>query len=524
MKFFKFFRNQKGFTLLELTVVLAVSTILVGAAMPTVAKRVQTAYAQKTAQEVGIIQDASKNYYIDNKAWPASVSVLRTANYLSSTWSGNNPWGNAYTVSQGPTPQTFKVSTTIPSELTGVATALLPSSSAVGGTVTSEIPVPGEEPSLESLVHRYSDDEGLRIMTKRLITPTVVGGTGTSAWGINFSGTADPDSGLPAGAGRIGTFAVGTTDTSGGKLTVSGTANQIQQLIKGYSAQTANLAEWQNSAGTVLASIDPSGNPTIQNTAPQLILKDTTTGAKYLLAKVDGDKAYLQEIGGTDGSLLTLDLSNNRLGIGENSPGSKMVVKGAGTTSTTSSFNVTDSAGNSVLYVRDDAYVGIRTANPEYNLTIGTGKSFGIGTTQWNSGDKIRGAALTGIPDDIVSSVLVTSAQLNTTSTSFIDVGNTLTVTSAGGWAEIVFSTASNHGTSNGLQSYRIVEDSTPLAADEKRVQSPGDYSLIYIRVVRQPTPGSHTYKIQWRTDGGTLWLEGHTHPTRISYWEQYKG
>lgn len=133
MKRFRFFRNQSGFTLLELAVVLAVITILAGAAMPTVAKRVRVAYAQKTAQEIGIIQDASKNYYIDNKGWPASISTLQTAGYLASAWSGSNPWGNAYAVSEGATPQTFKVSTTMPSELTGAATALLPSSSAVGG-------------------------------------------------------------------------------------------------------------------------------------------------------------------------------------------------------------------------------------------------------------------------------------------------------------------------------------------------------------------------------------------------------
>lgn len=230
--------------------------------------------------------------------------------------------------------------------------------------------MPGEEPSLESLVHRYSDDETLRTMTQRLITPAIVGETGSSAWGLNLGDSADPDSGLAAGAGRIGSFAVGTTDNSLAKLTVSGTADQIQQIIRAYSTQTANLAEWQNSAGTVLASIDPSGNPTISNTAPQLILKDTTTDAKYLLVKVGGDKAYLQEIGGTDGSLVTLDLANDRTGFGTDSPGSRVAIKGVGTTSDTSSFNITDSDGNSILYVRDDGKIGIKNSSPNDTLDI----------------------------------------------------------------------------------------------------------------------------------------------------------
>ncbi len=410
MNLFKFFRNQRGFTLLEIAVVLVVITILAGAAMPTVAKKVRIAYAQKTAQEIGIIQDASKNYYIDNKGWPASISTLQTAGYLSSVWSGNNPWGNAYAVSEGATPQTFKVSTTMPSELTGAATALLPSSSAVGGVVTSEIPVPGEEPSLESLVHRYSDDETLRTMTQRLITPAIVGETGSSAWGLNLSDTADPDSGLAAGEGRIGSFAVGTTDNSLAKLTVSGTADQIQQIVRAYSAQTANLAEWQNSAGTVLASIDPSGNPTIQNTAPQLVLKDTTTGAKYLLAKVDGNKAYLQEIGGTDGSLITLDLANNRLGLSANSHinfGStdgdsgygikddsgtiKLKHSGgnwrapaiiSGTQNYLTKFATSDTLGNSGIYDNGTS-IGIATTNPDPNakLDVEGPVQFGTGST-----------------------------------------------------------------------------------------------------------------------------------------------
>jgi len=49
-------------------------------------------------------------------------------------------------------------------------------------------------------------------------------------------------------------------NTSLGKLTVFNTsASAIGQVIRGAASQTANLQEWQNSAGSVLARVDASG-------------------------------------------------------------------------------------------------------------------------------------------------------------------------------------------------------------------------------------------------------------------------
>jgi hypothetical protein len=59
-------------------------------------------------------------------------------------------------------------------------------------------------------------------------------------------------------------------DFSAKTLTVAGNANIISQatgtvglIIKGMASQTANLQEWQNSAGTVLSSINSSGDATL---------------------------------------------------------------------------------------------------------------------------------------------------------------------------------------------------------------------------------------------------------------------
>ena len=45
----------------------------------------------------------------------------------------------------------------------------------------------------------------------------------------------------------------------GDQVSIIGSADRVLQIIKGYSSQTANLTEWQNSGGTVLAFVDSSG-------------------------------------------------------------------------------------------------------------------------------------------------------------------------------------------------------------------------------------------------------------------------
>lgn len=62
--------------------------------------------------------------------------------------------------------------------------------------------------------------------------------------------------------------------------------------------------------------------------------------------------------------------TDGSVGIGETSPGSKLEVKGSGATSATSSLNVKDSAGNTMLHVRDDKRVGIGTTSPGAMLDV----------------------------------------------------------------------------------------------------------------------------------------------------------
>ena len=78
-----------------------------------------------------------------------------------------------------------------------------------------------------------------------------------------------------------GSVGIGTT-TPQAKLDVTGTANELQLLVKGNATQTSNLQEWQDSSSAILSNISKDGflgvrvaNPT---TAVDLDVTGLTTG------------------------------------------------------------------------------------------------------------------------------------------------------------------------------------------------------------------------------------------------------
>ena len=54
-------------------------------------------------------------------------------------------------------------------------------------------------------------------------------------------------------------FGVGTTSATAQLQVHSGSASTITQILRGAASQTANLTEWQNSGGTILANIGATG-------------------------------------------------------------------------------------------------------------------------------------------------------------------------------------------------------------------------------------------------------------------------
>jgi prepilin-type N-terminal cleavage/methylation domain-containing protein len=139
-----FTRNKKGFSLIELCIVIGLMAILVGSITPVFIKRVQVKAGEKTAQEMSVIQQAALSYYVANNAWPVSIQVLQSEGYLNPSWNTVNPWQNAYTISSNAA--SFTVSTSVPEEWTALVARDLPTSSMAGTIVSSSVPAPGSMP------------------------------------------------------------------------------------------------------------------------------------------------------------------------------------------------------------------------------------------------------------------------------------------------------------------------------------------------------------------------------------------
>ena len=105
----------------------------------------------------------------------------------------------------------------------------------------------------------------------------------------------------------------------------------------------------KDGSGTEMFGVDSSGNVTyagtstitsatditITNATPTITLADSTASAKDLTITVDGDKAQLRESAGAAGTLLVLDLANNRMGVATASPTVALDVTGAAKVSST---------------------------------------------------------------------------------------------------------------------------------------------------------------------------------------------
>lgn len=175
-KLLKFIKtNKKGFTLIELALVILVSSIIMSTAIPVwMQKRMQTG-VEKTAAEMSNIIAAAKSYYMnayynpeDNfpmyARWPENFNDLKSGNYLSQDFPEQNPFlrdyileaNNEYESSYGPYNATFTVRTEVPDEESARYLASIVPGGRIEGNniVVSEVHIPGSAPSLDNLLHR----------------------------------------------------------------------------------------------------------------------------------------------------------------------------------------------------------------------------------------------------------------------------------------------------------------------------------------------------------------------------------
>ncbi|CAB3790058.1 type II secretion system major pseudopilin GspG [Paraburkholderia fynbosensis] len=103
-------RRQRGFTLIEIMVVIAILGILAALIVPKIMSRPDEARRVAAKQDIGTMMQALKLYRLDNGRYPTQEQGLRaliekpSADPVPSNWKDggylerlpNDPWGNAY--------------------------------------------------------------------------------------------------------------------------------------------------------------------------------------------------------------------------------------------------------------------------------------------------------------------------------------------------------------------------------------------------------------------------------------------
>ncbi|MBS1261364.1 MAG: Type II secretion system protein G [Calditrichaeota bacterium] len=76
-------KNRKGFTLIEILIVVVIVAILAAISVPIYLEYVKGARAADAQSQIGAIYNAAKMYYQDNDLWPNSIDELEELGYLT---------------------------------------------------------------------------------------------------------------------------------------------------------------------------------------------------------------------------------------------------------------------------------------------------------------------------------------------------------------------------------------------------------------------------------------------------------
>lgn len=155
---------QRGFTLLELMVVLAIISIIAALTTPNMISELNQRRAELTAAETTMIMDAARSYRIDKGSWPGdatcsnAITVLRnsTPAYLAGV-STTNKYNSPY--SSSCTARTFSLDQSAVQDFDGFLVNLIAGSEIVSKDfhqIRTTIGVPGSEPALDAKLSRLA--------------------------------------------------------------------------------------------------------------------------------------------------------------------------------------------------------------------------------------------------------------------------------------------------------------------------------------------------------------------------------
>ncbi|MEW9677525.1 competence type IV pilus major pilin ComGC [Lentibacillus sp. L22] len=77
------FKNQKGFTLIEMLIVLMIISVLIILIVPNLATKSKEVNNKGCDALVNVVQSQIDSYYVDNKSYPSSINDLVKEDYIT---------------------------------------------------------------------------------------------------------------------------------------------------------------------------------------------------------------------------------------------------------------------------------------------------------------------------------------------------------------------------------------------------------------------------------------------------------